>query len=173
MSDPSGKNNMTCVKLASSEPWLLFATTDQRRYSCGLFGRTVLLDGLLASVHNYCDGEASSSSGVAMASEYYDPIVEVDQDESDSPSKVKSQGQTRRRYFDNRANNSIVTLDVLVRSPEEDPDCTDVRHIRLYVVDRKAVWLHIDDVDWAVRYLYMQNRLKGAPLVPDDSAGPN
>ena len=60
-----------------------------------------------------------------------------------------------------------------VRSPEEDPDCTEVRQIRLYVVDRKVVWLHIDDVEWAVRYLYVQNLLKGVPLVLDDSAGPN
>ena len=99
-------------------------------------------------------------------------MVEVDQDEFDSPSKIKVHSPKRMRYNTDLANNSIVTLDMPARSPEEDPDCTEVRQIRLYVVDRKVVWLHIDDVDWAVRYLYVQNLLKGVSLVPDDSTGP-
>ena len=61
---------------------------------------------------------------------------------------------------------------VPVRCPEDDPDCTEVRHLKLDVAERTMVWLHADDVEWAVRYLYVQNHLKGVPLVPDDSAGP-
>ena len=75
------------------------------------------------------------------------------------------------RYLQNRAKNTILALDMPVRCPEEDPDCTEVRQIRLYVVDRITLWLHIDDVEWAVRYLYVQNLLKGVPLVLDDSIG--
>ena len=33
---------------------------------------------------------------------------------------------------------------------------TSTRTIQLYVVDRKQVWLDIDDVEWALRYLLMQ-----------------
>ena len=97
-------------------------------------------------------------------------MVEADQDEFDSQSKINVQGQNRMRYLGNLAKNSIVTLDVLVPSPEEDPDCTEVRQIRLYVVDRLTLWLRIDDVEWAVRYLYVQNVLKGVPLFPEDSS---
>ena len=67
---------------------------------------------------------------------------------------------------------AIATFDMPVRCPEEDPECTEVRQVRLYVVDRKVVWLHIDDVGWAVGYLYVHNILKGFPLVLDDSIGP-
>ena len=48
-------------------------------------------------------------------------------------------------------------------SPEEDPRSTSTRTIQLYVVDRKQVWLDIDDVEWALRFLYMQYVLKGVP----------
>ena len=164
---------MACLKLASSEVWLILATLGSKRSSTGSFGRTSLLDGLRAKVQTYCDGEASRSSGVAMASDKYDPMVEVVQDEIDSPSKINVQGHKRLRYHGNIANTSIVTLDVPARSPEEDPECTEVRQIRFYVVDRQAIWLHIDDVESAVRCLYAQNFLKGVPLVPDYSAGPN
>ena len=41
-----------------------------------------------------------------------------------------------------------------------------------HYVDRRAIWLHIDYVEWAMRYLYVQNLLKGVLLVPDDSTGP-
>ena len=66
-----------------------------------------------------------------------------------------------------------MTLDMPVKCPEEEPNCQDFRKIRLYIVDRKTIWLHIEDVEWAVRYLYAQNLVKGVPLVPDDSQGPN
>ena len=49
---------------------------------------------------------------------------------------------------------------------------TSTRTIQLYVVDRKQVWLDIDDVEWALRFLYMQYVLKGVPVVSPDDAGP-
>ncbi len=40
------------------------------------------------------------------------------------------------------------------------------------LVDRQQIWLDSDDVDWAVRYLYVQNLLRGVPLVAPTDAGP-
>jgi hypothetical protein len=171
--DPSGNNNTTFVKMATSEQWLLSATTGQRKYFAGAFGRTSLLEDLRDKVQQFCDGGVSSSSGAAI--EAYDPMMEVDQDAEDSelsPTKIKAKGEKRMRYYENPAKDSICTFDMPVRCPEEDPDPTELRQIKLYVKDRKAIWLHIDDVEWAVRYLYVQNLLKGVPLVADDSPGP-
>ena len=171
VSDPNGNDHMTFVKMACSEQWLVVATTGQKKYSAGLFGRTSLLGDLRDKVQKYCDGEVSSSSCVAMASDDYDPMMEVEQDQAGSElsPKIKSQGQKRMRYFRNPARDSIATFDMFARCPEVDPDCTEVRQIRLYVVDRSVVWLHMNDLEWAMRYLYVQNLLKGVPLVPDDS----
>ena len=172
--DSAGEGNMTFVKMSSGEQWLTCATTGQRRYSGGSFGRTSLLDELRDKVQKYCDGEGPSSSGDAMPSDDYDPMMEVEQEQVDgeSPIKTKGQGQKRVRYYRNAAKNSVATFPMLVRCPEEDPECTEVRNIRVHVMDRKVLWLHIDDVDWAVRYLYVQNLLKGVPLVSEDSPGP-
>ena len=52
------------------------------------------------------------------------------------------------------------------------PHCIEQRPIRLYITDRKALWLHTDDVAWAVRYLYVQNHLKVVPVVDPESRGP-
>ena len=144
----------------------------EQKYSAGMFGRTSLLNVLHDKVHTLCDGEVSSSS--PKASDEHDPMMDVQQDQADSgcSPKIKSQGQKRMRYFHNLARDSIATFDMPVRCPEEDPHCTDVRRIRLYVESRKEVWLHLDDVEWAVRYLFAQNLLKGVPLRPDDSTGP-
>ena len=49
---------------------------------------------------------------------------------------------------------------------------TSTRTIQLYVVDRKQVWLDLDDVEWALRFLHMQFVLKGVPVVSPDDAGP-
>ena len=76
------------------------------------------------------------------------------------------------RYYANIASTRIVTLAMPVRCPEENPNCTDRRKVRVYIEDRKQIWLDINDLDWAVRVLYIQNQLKGVPLIPDDSLGP-
>ena len=100
-------------------------------------------------------------------------MMEVEQDElGHSPAKIKGRGIKRMRYYGNPQSQTIATFDVPARCPEEDAHCTEVRKIKLYVTDRKEVWLHIDDVEWAIRYLYMQHLLKEVPLVPEDSTGP-
>ena len=175
VTNQSGTANMTFVKLSTNEPWLQYATTGHKRSSGGSFGRTSLLEALREKVLTFCNDAAPSSSGDAIAAEEYDPMMEVEQPEEDTdttPSKIKRQGQKRMRYLTNPVKDSVVTFAMPVRCPEEDPDCTAVRNIKLYIVDRKTIWLHIDDVEWAVRYLYVQNFLKGVPLVPDDSSGP-
>ena len=57
-------------------------------------------------------------------------------------------------------------------SPEEDPTSTSTRTIQLYVVDRKQMWLDLEDVEWALRFLYMQFSLRGVPVVSPDDTGP-
>ena len=89
-----------------------------------------------------------------------------------SASKTKGRGQKRTRYYKNPRKKTILTVEKPVRCPQEDPACTDMRRIRLYVEDRKQIWLDLADVEWAVRYLFVQNHLKGVPLIPDDSVGP-
>ena len=101
-----------------------------------------------------------------------DPMDEVLQDEASSPLVTKPQGQKRKRTRATHPKDPVLTVSMPVRCPEEDPVCTDVRRVRLHVQDRKTIWLHIDDVEWAVRFLFMQSHLKGVPLVRDDSTGP-
>ena len=160
VADPAGNKNTAFVKMSWSEPWLLFATTGQRRYYAGSFGRASLLEDLRQKVQTRCGGEGSSADGAQMLDEDYDPMMDVEQDggaSQGSPGKIKRQGQKRMRYFRNVARDSVVTFDMPARCPEEDAERTEVRQIKLHIVDRKEVWLHIDDVEWAVRYLYVQN----------------
>ena len=56
--------------------------------------------------------------------------------------------------------------------PEFDPTGTKIRTVIVYVQDRKQIWLSVDDVAWAVEYLYKQNSLKGIRVVAADDAGP-
>ena len=68
--------------------------------------------------------------------------------------------------------NQVVTVKMAADPPEVDADASATRFVNLLVIDRKQIWLSIDDVDWAIRWLYMQNLLKGVPLVPPNSQGP-
>ena len=164
--DASRDINTTFVKLASTEPWLLAATTGSTKS----FGRTTMLARLQEQLRQFYDTPLAPIA--AEDSHERDPMDEVLQDEASSPRGTKHQGQKRMRYYTNHARGTVHTVRMPARCPEEDPGCTDVREVRLYVQDRKTIWLHIDDVEWAVKYLFAQSELKGVPEVDDDSTGP-
>ena len=170
--DESRGTNITFVKIANTEPWLVAATTGSTKAVGSSFGRTTLLERLREQLSQFCDGETSLAPIAAAASDERDPMDEVCQNEASSPHGTKRQGQKRMRYYTNHARGTVQTVSMPVRCPEEDPGCKDFRKVRLYVQDRKTVWLHIDDVEWAVRFLFVQSQLKGVPVVDEDSTGP-
>ena len=88
------------------------------------------------------------------------------------PKKMHLDCRNRKRYAKNKAKTKIVYAKVRELTPEEDPNGTEKRRICLFIDDRKTIWLDIEDVPWAIRFLYVQNMLKGVPLVQDESTGP-
>ena len=47
-----------------------------------------------------------------------------------------------------------------------------MRPVKLFIENRMTVWLSLDDLAWAMKYLFQQNQLKGVPVVDDSDAGP-
>ena len=37
----------------------------------------------------------------------------------------------------------------------------------------RTIWIHVDDVEWASKYLWVQHQLRGVPAVADDDEGPS
>ena len=81
------------------------------------------------------------------------------------------------RPYRNPHKGDVVEFEVPKRCPEEDPDCTEKERIRLYTQDKRSIWLHAENLQWAVSYLQCQRWLKGGPMVagsdPGPGAGPN
>ena len=94
--------------------------------------------------------------------------------QSPCPKKEKTRGcgGSRERYYNNVAKSTIFYTYMPEKPPQEDPSETDQRRIAFYIQDRLTIWLDIDDVAWAVRFLYVQNMLNGTPLVQPDSTEP-
>ena len=98
---------------------------------------------------------------------------EIEVDDVTRPRSRGERGTSKRaRYQQNKANNRLITVTAPAVSPEEDPTSTTTRTIQLYVVDRRQLWLDIDDQEWALRFLHMQFALKGVPVVSPDDSGP-
>ena len=164
------------VKMAGTEKWLLHAICgngDKNRYS---FSRTSLLNDLRDQVMRLADGTVALDVAPVVAPEEIDPMDEIGSapatDSAGGSAFLSTDKRGRARYYKNRARNCIVTVNMASRCPEVDPHCTQMRAVKLFIVDRLTIWLSIDDVAWAVRYLFDQHHLKGVPLVADDDAGP-
>jgi len=165
----SDRKQTTFVKMASSEAWLRHATCGAGDRSKGGFARTSLLCVLRTHIVRLADA-------TPVADEEIDPMDEI----GSAPANGNAGGSAflstdkrgRARYYKNKARNCIATVNVTSRPPEIDPNCTQMRAVKLFIVDRQTIWISTDDVSWAVRYLFDQNHLKGVPLVADDDAGP-
>ena len=101
-----------------------------------------------------------------------DPMDDILEGAASSPRVTTPQGQRRGRRHTTHSQNTVLTVRMPVRCPEADPTCTEFREVKLYVKDLDTIFLHIDDVEWAVKYLFAQSELKGVPKVDDDSTGP-
>ena len=55
--------------------------------------------------------------------------------------------------------------------PEAYPGNKETRCISLLILDHQTIWLSIDDVDWAVKYLYAQYMVKMDEVLPADHPG--
>ena len=174
--DTDGKKKIF-AKMRASENWLVMATCGHGNKNKSSFDRTSLIEDLRERICRLCDGvDAIDGKQVDTGGEY-DPMSEIGSS-TDGPTGseqlaiVAVDVKGRARYYRNRAKNCIVTVNMASRCPEVDPNCTQMRPVKLFITDRVTVWLSLDDVEWAMGYLFHQNQLKGVPLVDDSDAGP-
>ena len=174
--DDADGTKKTFVKMSTAESWLIMCVCGQSSKNKSSFERTSLLGIIHDRIGRLCDGvedivgEAVPGGNPAD----YDPMSElgVDSASSGATNAVGVRVTGRQRYYRNMANNCIVTVNMASRCAEVDPTCTQMRPVKLYIEDRQKIWLSLDDVEWALKYLFTQNQLKGVPLVGEDDAGP-
>ena len=73
-----------------------------------------------------------------------------------SPMKTKGRGVKRVRYYKNHALRQVVHVGMPASDHAHDQISPEVRQIRIFIADRKTIWLHQDDVEWVVRILANQ-----------------
>ena len=56
--------------------------------------------------------------------------------------------------------------------PEAFPANTGTRQISCLLMDHQTVWLSLEDVDRAIKYLYAQHQLQGVHVLAPDDPGP-
>ena len=58
--------------------------------------------------------------------------------------------------------------------PEMTPDSPNIeRMVSVYLEGNGEIWLHQDDLEWLIRSLYIQEKVKRVAVVPSDDKGPD
>ena len=155
------------------ENWLCKAVTGNMTSAHTSIGRTTLIKDLLKWVVRASDGEIpSNDDAVVMADDNgADPMDDIDIEaapiEEAGRGRKRTRGQLKKS---NVAKGKLLTFEMSATCPEFDPDSTEKRNITLLLQDRRTVWLLLQDVDWAVKYLYAQNERVAS--VPPEDEGP-
>ena len=135
------------VKMSTAEAWMRRVLPHKLRRS----GST-LLNVLRTHIRRKADGFDGPDDDVPPGDEY-DPMDEISSG-VDANALVPAAGRNyRARYYRNWAKHCIVTVNLPCRCLRIDPTCKDMRLVTLYLVDRKTIWLSINDVAWAVQYI--------------------
>ena len=169
------------AKMDVREPWLCKAVTGNSVPKHTSIRRVELLRDLLVKhVIPACDGQDVGSLIKGQDSEdeeedpnELDPMDEVQVTEA-APA-VAGNKRKRNAAYPRRNRNSargkFLKCEMPEKCPEAFPDCGAKRIVRLYVHYKRTVWLLLKDVDWAVKYMYAQNVLKGVASVAQNDAG--
>ena len=170
-----GDKPETFVKMDVAEPWLCKAVTGKTNWRHTSIRRTSLLETLLQQhiipALGVCPDEVEEDTDDDPMDEVDAPVV------TGLPRRVYSGGNLPSRWRRSKGRNPgkgrILKCEMPMKAPEAFPDCAERRIVTVFMLDKRVVWLHMDDVDWAIRYMYAQNYLKGVPLInAKDSAGP-
>ena len=153
------------VGMGKNKRWLLASKCGP---NCGrrgsAFPRSSLVDTLRDCMIRKANGidDIGEDAAVAAVDDDCDPVDEIGSAPKRGPNAIglDTDRQGRARYSWNRLTNCIATVNVASRCPEIDPTCTQMRPVKLYINDRRTVWLSIDDVPWAIRYLHDQVHLE-------------
>jgi hypothetical protein len=166
------------VKMTAKDAWLIKATCGYKKHHETSFQRTTLLEDLRDKLLRACNGECKPDMPNADVDDVERDFMEeifvgnVDKSPQDK-SPQKGGGAKRARYSKNDMKHRVFVTQMPEKCPEEVPDCQQMRQISMLIEDRKTIWLCTEDIGWAVSYLWVQNMLKGVPLVPADSQGPS
>jgi len=133
--------------------------------------RIGLLKDLHDAVQKAMEGEDEGDEEVYDVVDVDDPMNDIDAPAVETPIKTRGRGAKRKRT--NTGRGKVVTVQLPLEPPEVNPFCIETRTARLYVQHSSQIWLHIDDVNWAVKYMYAQYVLKGVAHVSPDDAGPS
>ena len=159
------------------ECWLCKAVTGVTTSSHTSIGRTTLIEDLLKLVVRASDGEIPTNDDAVVTADDddhgADPMDDIDIEaapiEEAGRGRKRTRGQLKKT---NAARGKLLTVELPATCPELDPKSTEKRNVTLLIQDRKTVWLLLEDVDWAVKYMYAQNLLKGVASVSPEDEGP-
>ena len=170
-----GENQKVFCKLAIREQWLNKAICGNKHrdsVSCGL----KLFHDLHKIVHRIWTSRSPGGAAAAVAEAAAvtdDPMNDVAGGDDDGhPEKRRRRGiLAERRTRANPCKGKVFKWNCPSLCPEAYPGNKETRCISLLILDHQTIWLSIDDVDWAVKYLYAQYMVKMDEVLPADGPG--
>ena len=179
-----GDKPETFVKIDITEAWFCKAVTGKTTAKHTSIKRASLLSNLLkqyiAPALDVCpDQDEDNDQEEVVAAPVNDdidddPMNEIDTVVAKPVVTGQRMGKLPKKFCRSRkpGTGRILKIEMPKKCPDAFPDCAEKCIVTVFVHDKRTVWLHIDDVNWAIQYMYAQNVLKGVAHVPSDSVGP-
>ena len=174
-----GENQKVFCKISINQHWLCKAIIGVKSRTMDVsacrLGFIQDLHGLVTRTWNGARSLGEPAPAVAEADAANDdPMDEVvGGDDAGPPNAKRRRGAvSQRRLRINPCKGKIFTFTMPSLCPEAFPNNKATRRISLLMLDHQTIWLSIDDVDWAIKYLYAQYALKNVRVLADDDSGP-
>ena len=150
------------IKLTTREVWIRGAILGLAKDKKDKVLQTGIIDELRQlsnDIYNLGSGET------CPANDSPDPMEEM----MPFATSVKKEKRKKEFQFEPR----VHTLTMPDWPPEAVTGHVTTRNIRIFIEAYNQLWLHQDDIDWMLRYIYIQQQLKGVDVVASDDEGPD
>ena len=161
----------TFIGIKTREPWIAQAV-------CGKSHRGEMFTGVLNDLQ---DGIMSAEQRIRNCGtaervhaddEDDDPMneMEVDTTESLTINQQRKKNHKKGLPFMKQ----VCRIPMKEWPPEMTPDSPNTdRMVRVYLEGNAKIWLHMDDLNWLLQSLFIQQQVKGVAVVPSDDEGPD
>ena len=170
-----GENQKVYCKLAIREQWLNKAICGNKHRDSGSCGLMLFQDlhKIVKRIWNSRSPDGAAAAVAEAAAVTDDPMNDVAGGDDDGhPDKRRRRGViAERRTRANPCKGKVFKCNCPSVCPEAYPSNKETRCISLLVLDHQTIWLSIDDVDWALKYLYAQYMVKMDEVLPADGPG--
>jgi len=118
------------------------------------------------ALQNECVDDDATASDAEPSASIDDPMLNLAFGAASTIDNVKEEQKKKTKRVNKK--NVLLRLKMPREAPEKNPACAETYEVRVWLANQMAVWIHVEDLPWAVAFMHDQYTMGGVSAVVDE-----